>query len=152
MRPRTNVWSLLIVLVLVVNVVECRGDKDEMVKKHERWIAKHGRVYADELEKRRRFDVFKENIEFIKDFNSKPNTTFRLRPNAFADLTNTEFNRRLTRNRNPGVQFIDHDQVFSSPHHDDNSSAPMSVDWTQKGAVNPVRDQETCRKSLSSAY
>lgn len=34
-----------------------------MGRKHEKWMAQYGRVYKDEAEKGRRFEIFRENVE-----------------------------------------------------------------------------------------
>ncbi|CAA3025709.1 senescence-specific cysteine protease SAG39-like, partial [Olea europaea subsp. europaea] len=50
-----------------------------MLEKHEQWMACFGRGYKDDVEKGKRFKIFKDNVE-----------------TAFADLTNEEF--RAARN------------------------------------------------------
>ncbi|VAI36837.1 unnamed protein product [Triticum turgidum subsp. durum] len=41
-----------------------------MVSRHEKWMAEHGRTYADEEEKARRLEVFRANAKFIDSFNA----------------------------------------------------------------------------------
>ncbi|XBI84163.1 hypothetical protein VPH35_092527 [Triticum aestivum] len=41
-----------------------------MVSRHEKWMAEHGRTYADEEEKARRLEVFLANAKFIDSFNA----------------------------------------------------------------------------------
>lgn len=61
------------------------------MEKHEKWMTRFHRVYADESEKRNRFDIFKKNLEFIQSFNKNRNTTYKLEVNEFSDLTDEEF-------------------------------------------------------------
>ena len=40
----------------------CRPlDEEYLLKKHEEWVAQHGRLYKDADEKQKRYRVFKEN-------------------------------------------------------------------------------------------
>jgi hypothetical protein len=40
-----------------------------MSARHEQWMATFGKVYADAAEKERRFEIFKDNVEYIESFN-----------------------------------------------------------------------------------
>ncbi|OMO65359.1 hypothetical protein COLO4_31316 [Corchorus olitorius] len=62
-----------------------------VANKHEKWMSRHGRVYEDESEKERRFNIFKDNLEYIRKFNKAANKTFKLGVNEFADMTHDEF-------------------------------------------------------------
>jgi hypothetical protein len=67
------------------------SDDSAMVARHEQWMVQHGRVYKDDAEKARRFEVFKANVKFIESFNAAGNRKFWLGTNQFADITNDEF-------------------------------------------------------------
>lgn len=43
------------------------------------------------MEQEKRFNIFKDNIEYIDKFNNEGNRTFKLGVNKFADLTTEEF-------------------------------------------------------------
>ncbi|KAL0677872.1 hypothetical protein Bca4012_005853 [Brassica carinata] len=62
--------------------------------KHEQWMSRFHRVYSDESEKTNRFEIFKKNLEFVKNFNMNTNITFKLDVNQFSDLTDEEFRAR----------------------------------------------------------
>lgn len=62
-----------------------------MNERHEMWMAKYGRVYKDNAEKERQFNIFKANLEFIESFNKAGNRSYKFSINEFADLTNEEF-------------------------------------------------------------
>ncbi|KAK9096831.1 hypothetical protein Sjap_022328 [Stephania japonica] len=70
--------------------------ESSMMERHKQWMALHGHVYKDEAEKEKRFNVFKENVEYIEQFNKAGNHPYKLSVNGFADLTNEEF--KATRN------------------------------------------------------
>ncbi|KAK1321960.1 hypothetical protein QJS10_CPA03g00139 [Acorus calamus] len=62
-----------------------------MKQKHEQWMARYRRVYADPAEKERRFKIFKDNVAFIESFNNNGTHSYKLGVNAFADMTREEF-------------------------------------------------------------
>nr|GLL30365.1 senescence-specific cysteine protease SAG39-like [Ipomoea trifida] len=113
-----------------------------MVERHEQWMAQYGRVYRDEVEKAKRYNIFKENVEYIESFNKAGNKPYKLGINQFADLTNQEF--RASRNGYkllPPHQYSSSDKLF---RYENVSSVPAAVDWRTKGAVTPVKDQGDC--------
>ncbi|XP_068659893.1 senescence-specific cysteine protease SAG39-like [Aristolochia californica] len=110
-----------------------------MVKRHEEWIAKYGRVYKDTAEKERRFKIFAENVQLVEAFNSDGGNTYRLSVNEFADLTNEEF--RASRN---GFRPSLRDTSSSLFRYENVTAVPSTVDWRKKGAVTPVKDQGQC--------
>ena len=122
--------------------------EDSLAEKHEQWMAKYGRNYADDVEKERRFKIFKDNVEFIEKFNNEGNHTYNLSVNAFADLTDEEFLASHT-----GYKKISTQPILSSPKTTkfryENLTAteiPMSMDWREKGAVTSIKNQGQCGK------
>lgn len=120
------------------------SDVANMTQKHAQWMAEHGRVYKDELEKKRRFEVFKANVEYIESANRDVATRkYKLAVNQFADLTNEEF------------KALHHGFVTSKSanmnstgtfKYADTSAAvvPPNLDWRARGAVTPIKDQGQC--------
>ena len=49
-----------------------------------------GRTYASDAEKEKRFKIFKDNVNFIEQFNKGGKRTYKLNINKFADFTNEE--------------------------------------------------------------
>ncbi|ONK81118.1 uncharacterized protein A4U43_C01F25500 [Asparagus officinalis] len=82
-------------LIIISRIGDANGYTNaldsEIARKHELWMAEHGRVYKDEAEKARRFEIFKENVEYIEDFNNAGKHRYTLGVNLFADLTSEEF-------------------------------------------------------------
>jgi len=67
---------------------------------------KHAKTYASEEEKSYRAQVFKENIQKIKQHNSNTNKTYTQGVNEFTDMTNEEFvNTKLM----TGTDWMDED-------------------------------------------
>ncbi|XP_042380639.1 thiol protease SEN102-like [Zingiber officinale] len=121
------------------------SSEDRLWALYERWRSHHT-VSRDLDEKRRRFNVFKHNIKFIHEFNKK-DEPYKLKLNAFADLTNQEFldhyagskieHHRIRRGEKPEGEF--------KHGHIDIYKLPASVDWRTQGAVTPVKDQGKCK-------
>ncbi|XP_068660094.1 senescence-specific cysteine protease SAG39-like [Aristolochia californica] len=139
----TKRYALVAFLILVVWVSPGMSrtlPESSMVKRHEEWIAKYGRVYKDTAEKERRFKIFADNVQLVEAFNSDGGNTYRLSVNEFADLTNEEF--RASRN---GFRPSSLRDTSSSLFRYENVTAvPSTVDWRKKGAVTPVKDQGQC--------
>ncbi|PPD72886.1 hypothetical protein GOBAR_AA35316 [Gossypium barbadense] len=54
-------------------------------------MADYSRKYESKLENEKRLNIFRENLEYIKSFNSGGNRSFKLGLNEFADMTQDEF-------------------------------------------------------------
>ena len=39
--------------------------EESIVERHEQWMAQHGRNYIDDVDKKTRFKIFKDNVEYI---------------------------------------------------------------------------------------
>ncbi|CAA7395919.1 unnamed protein product [Spirodela intermedia] len=107
---------------------------------YERWWSHHA-VKRELDEKRRRFPVFKDNVRFINGHNRK-DSTYKLGLNKYGDMTSEEFRRASAgfnlQRRRGGLR-------ASGEFSNANATAtPPSVDWRQKGAVTPVKDQGDC--------
>ncbi|XP_020109626.1 fruit bromelain-like [Ananas comosus] len=113
---------------------------DPMMKTFEAWMAQYGRVYSDDDEKMRRFQIFKNNVNYIETFNNGSGNSYTLGTNQFTDLTNNEFIAQhtgalpLNIKREPVVSFDDVNI----------SAVPQSIDWRYYGAVTPIKDQGSC--------
>ncbi|KAI3440001.1 uncharacterized protein J3R85_004151 [Psidium guajava] len=112
-----------------------------MQERHEQWMARHGRVYKDDAEKARRLIVFKNNVEFIESFNEDGAEPYRLGINGFTDMTNEEFTasrngyKKSSSARSSGTK---------SFRYENDTAVPSTMDWRQKGAVTPIKDQGQC--------
>ncbi|KAJ1290245.1 hypothetical protein BS78_02G228300 [Paspalum vaginatum] len=139
--------SLLLLLPIVVWICAALARADLMLERFEQWMGRHGRLYADEGEKQRRLEVYRRNVELVEMFNSM-NSGYKLADNKFADLTNEEFRAKM-------LGFGPHSRTGHSTTPstmscadsglaEDYSDLPKSVDWREKGAVTPVKNQGEC--------
>ncbi|AQK47112.1 hypothetical protein Zm00014a_017330 [Zea mays] len=112
------------------------------------WLAEHGRAYnalgEGEGERDRRFLVFWDNLRFVDAHNERAGARgFRLGMNQFADLTNDEFRAAYLGAMVPAAR---RGAVVGERYRHDGAAEelPESVDWREKGAVAPVKNQGQC--------
>ncbi|KAI5664991.1 hypothetical protein M9H77_24314 [Catharanthus roseus] len=115
-----------------------------MIKKHhEQWMAKHGRVYKNEMEREMRFKIFAENYKHIESANNKAgNSSYKLGLNSYADLTDEEFQSYAFGYLTPKVS--PSSRNFRRFRYRNATDLPESVDWRQKGAVTHIKNQGRC--------
>ena len=118
-----------------------------MSARHEEWMAQHGRVYKDAVEKEQRFKIFKANVEYIETFNKGGDRKYKLGINQFADMTNEEFkasHNGFKPSHNAKAKAKSAATVF---RYENVAAVPSSMDWRTKGAVTPIKDQGQCGKT-----
>jgi KDEL-tailed cysteine endopeptidase len=110
------------------------------------WAAQHGRVYATAAESAFRARVYAANALAIDAHNRASDSSggWRMGTNGFSDLTADEFKARMTGGYAPTTR-----SSFRDPHRSlfaasPDAPPPTNVDWTQKGAVTPVKNQGGC--------
>jgi hypothetical protein len=115
---------------------------------YELWLVEHGRRVSNVLgEHDSRFRVFWDNLRFVDAHNERAGEHgFRLGMNQFADLTNDEFRAAYLGARIPAAR--SGNAVGEMYRHDGAEELPESVDWREKGAVAPVKNQGQCGEQL----
>jgi len=103
------------------------------------------REYTTDIERDQRFQIFKKNLHFIKNFPSEERG-FTVGVNEYADLTNEEFSARLT-----GLNFNITARRLSASRQPPKSprlflkeTIPTTWDWRTQGAVTKVKNQGQC--------
>jgi C1A family cysteine protease len=102
-----------------------------------KFVSKYGKSYGTKEEFELRSEVFKNTLAQLSEENSKNDNTFRLGVNKFADWTPAEFKRILSYKSM-------YNQARPAVAEDFVAAIPDAIDWRQKGAVNPVKDQGQC--------
>ncbi|XP_073030911.1 low-temperature-induced cysteine proteinase-like [Primulina eburnea] len=115
---------------------------DEVMSMYESWIVEHGKAYNALGEKEKRFEIFKDNLRYIDEQNAVANRTYKLGLNRFADVSNAEYRKTYlgTRSR-PQGRLSAVSGRYEPKVGDD---LPDSIDWREKGAVAPIKDQGSC--------
>ena len=155
MSPSTIILAVLAVSISggalhVLAARELAGDAAAvaidaaMVSRHVKWMAEHGRTYADEDEKARRLEVFRGNAKLIDSFNAAEENSHRLATNRFADLTDEEFRAARTGLQRPPAAVSGAGSGGFRYENFSLADAAGSVDWRAMGAVTGVKDQGSC--------
>ncbi|OLQ09921.1 Cysteine proteinase RD19a [Symbiodinium microadriaticum] len=104
------------------------------------WAQAHGTTYETEEVAKVRAEVFRANVARVRELNElDPGVTYSV-AGPFADLEPQEFAARLMSKRT--APDVPAESLLIAPRLSD------SFDWTDKGAVGPVRDQ----KALGSCW
>ncbi|RWV90629.1 hypothetical protein GW17_00047149 [Ensete ventricosum] len=113
---------------------------NKVIELFESWMSKHSKSYASFEEKQRRFEVFKDNLKHIDETNKK-GRSYWLGLNEFGDMSHEEFKAKYL-----GVSTNVPRRRSSSPsfRYENAADLPESVDWRNKGAVTPVKNQGQC--------
>jgi len=95
--------------------------------------------YSSKAEHDMRFEIFKDNMEKIKEHNNG-NHSWYMAITQFTDMKPKEFKDYIacgTLNHKPS------EKVFEAPR-DSHKTTVDSIDWVTKGAVTPVKNQASC--------
>ncbi|KAF3325546.1 xylem cysteine proteinase 2 [Carex littledalei] len=134
-------FTLLCFICSITAAAVKHSSADSSAQVFENWMTKHGKMYQSLDEKQRRFDIFKENLKHIEETNSQ-RKNYRLGLNEFADMHHEEFKSRYL-----GLKgnFMRKSEATLGDSTNKNASyLPKFVDWRNKGAVTPVKNQGTC--------
>ncbi|KAI7738545.1 LOW QUALITY PROTEIN: hypothetical protein M8C21_032893 [Ambrosia artemisiifolia] len=118
---------------------------DEVSAMYLSWRVKHGKLYNTLREKAKRFEIFKDNLKYIEQHNSKHHKSYKLGLNKFADMSAQEYRLLFT-----GAKKINSKRKLINNVKSDHYSVhlgdvmPNFVDWRTKGAVAAVKDQGRC--------
>ncbi|XP_032524140.2 digestive cysteine proteinase 2 [Danaus plexippus] len=108
----------------------------------DRFVNKHNKQYASEVEKTKRINIFRQNLRLIHSHN-RAHRGFSLAVNHLADHTDEELAARR------GRRYTGHNAGLPFPYGeaelaDMSVKLPPEFDWRLFGAVTPVKDQSVC--------
>jgi len=135
----TNNMRTICALLALAAVVTCAPLRDsELREVFETFKSDFSKDYAHAQEELLRFDIFGRNVNMIRDFNTNKAASegYTMGINQFTDYTHEEY--RVLLGYNASAKKPNPIAVF------DTTNLDASVDWTTKGAVTPVKNQEQC--------
>ncbi|XP_058736730.1 cysteine proteinase mucunain-like [Vicia villosa] len=114
---------------------------------YEEWCMRHGKLNNNCLhlgQKEKRFEIFKDNLEFIDKHNAE-NRTYKVGLNRFADLSNEEY-RPMYLGFKTDSSLLAEAATKNIIHYvaSVGDDLPEYVDWRKEGAVNEIKDQGRC--------
>ena len=129
--------------ILNLNEIKLRGsgiqvENTNSWQEFSNFINRYNKVYSDLEELKHRYGIFRTNFQNILLHNLS-NDTFTMSINTFADLTPEEF-----KESNVGQLFERLDKTTCGKYSPSGNTVSSSMDWRQKGAVTPVKDQGQC--------
>ncbi|XP_053667313.1 procathepsin L-like [Anopheles marshallii] len=119
------------------------------------YMETHRKKYYAKYRAQRRRSAYMDNLEEINEHNKAfeaGGNRFRMAPNAFADMNNSEYRKRLIRLKmdpHRKVKPTISDEIVSS-----SNELPETVDWREKGFKTAPANQKTCGScyAFSVAY
>uniref|UniRef100_A0A182Q7V6 Cathepsin propeptide inhibitor domain-containing protein n=1 Tax=Anopheles farauti TaxID=69004 RepID=A0A182Q7V6_9DIPT len=119
------------------------------------YMQTHHKKYYAQYRTQRRRSAYMDNLADIKEHNKAYETgsnRFRMAPNAFADMQNSEYRKRLIR-----LKMDPHRKISPSMSSEIVSSTnemPEAIDWREKGFKTEPANQKTCGScyAFSVAY
>ncbi|KAF7850597.1 hypothetical protein BT93_L5234 [Corymbia citriodora subsp. variegata] len=139
-------WQIKVYVLMVSLCVEAwtsaATPPNSTLAVFEQWTARHGRIYVNNLEKTKRYEIFLKNLHFIEDFNKAANRSYTVGLNQFSDLTTEEFHARYN-----GLQPMSRSSNSSAAttfEYQNVTQVPDSINWVDKGVVGSIKNQGSC--------
>ncbi|CAH1389743.1 unnamed protein product [Nezara viridula] len=134
----TSIFFLTLLLALSAFSLPFDQNEDDEWNAYK---SKYGKNYTTKEEDQLRKNIYFDNkLRIVKHNALHANgiKTYKLGINKFADLTSTEF-RKFMKGYKGEKKVIG--ELYTPPS---NENLPSSVDWRQKGAVTPIKNQGQC--------
>jgi len=103
------------------------------------WKVQHDKTFIDFAEEKAKFAIWKDNMDYIEEFNKNSKTDMELGMNQFGDMTHVEYKKTML-----GAVAPANSSTLSEYMEPENFKAPSRVDWRQKGYVTYVKNQGQC--------
>jgi len=117
--------------------------EEEYVSKWTQWVEENEKVYEDPIEAAQRYVTFKDNLDMIEEHNAK-NMSWTMGMNQFGDLSQFEFSLFIKRQNGGGFVPFNNEKQYEERKEGHQGQKCGEIDWTERGAVTPVKDQGNC--------
>lgn len=107
------------------------------------WVKGASKEYGSREEYDSKFAVWMENLRYVMEYNDGSKSHW-LGMNAFADLTHDEWKEELGLMKTRFVRKETSNKGQNRYDDVDESDLPEYIDWVEKGAVGPVKNQAMC--------
>jgi len=134
-----TVTGFLLLLNLCFGEFAFQLSKDDILIKFKEFKFNFSKVYQNQLEEDRRFEIFKSKLLFIEQHNARTDVSFKKGINQFSDMTHEEFLSLQTYRPSPGPGPMS--QTFKMLPV---SQLPEEVDWRSSGVITDVHNQGAC--------
>jgi len=130
-------------LIFVLGAASTSSVEPKAKEAFDAFIAKFGKAYETTEEYAMRLAIYVENRIRVAEMNREHSkATFAL--NEFADLTWEEFRKAYIGGFKPALDKQWEGLAHLGTHKYSGAALPTEVDWTEKGAVTPVKNQGQC--------
>lgn len=131
-----KVLAVISLLALLVASVQGYTTERQYQREFSKFVKNFSKRYTTD-EFFNRFAIFKENLDYIAEFNSQPGQTQTVGINAFSDMTSEELAARRSGYR-PQPNKAKKTQSLEGVR------LAAAIDWVSAGAVTGIKDQGQC--------
>jgi hypothetical protein len=154
-------FSAVVVLAVASLAQGVSIEERELQGRFNGWMRQHARSY-DSDEFLERYNVWRENMAFVEEFNRAGDKSFTVAMNQYGDLTPEEFSRFykghvLPKDEEEQMRKRLDEQQDTAEEEEPvtvGATVPASWDWRTVGAVTAIENQGSCSScwAFSSAY
>jgi len=131
-----KVLAVISLLALLVASVQGYTTERQYQREFSKFVKNYSKRYTTD-EFFNRFAIFKENLDFVEEFNAQPGQTHTVGVNKFSDMTSEEMAAKMNGYR-PQSNKAKMGRAVEVVSIED------AIDWVKAGAVTGVKDQGQC--------
>nr|XP_045596387.1 procathepsin L-like [Procambarus clarkii] len=138
------------VLIVALAVISAERFYSVVLEEWETFKLEYAKKYTTDVEDKFRMNIFMENRHKIAAHNklfATGHKPYRLRMNKYGDMLQEEFLSTMAGFHKNHTERYTLNSKYNGSHYiepDDDVVLPNTVDWREKGAVTPVKDQGHC--------